>query len=159
QPLAGRVDGQARGAARRAHAAARASRATQTGGAHRPSRERAAPAQARRRRVAVPGAIVTGSRRLVGSEAGGHPVAEGFDVLGRENDMRARFFGLDASTASTSARLSERYPNEFRSLETDIRDADSVMRVFADNGPIELVIHTAAQPSHDWAASDPQTDF
>ena len=50
--------------------------------------------------------------------------------------------------------------DEFRSFEIDIRDAGAVERVFADCAPtIELVIHTAAQPSHDWAASNPQTDF
>jgi CDP-paratose 2-epimerase len=81
-------------------------------------------------------------------------------VVGLENDMRARFFGADASTAATSRALLDNYPDEFQALEIDIRDTDAVMRVFAENASaIELVIHTAAQPSHDWAASDPQTDF
>jgi CDP-paratose 2-epimerase len=81
-------------------------------------------------------------------------------VIGLENDMRARFFGPEASTRHVTERLQDRYPAEFRSFEVDIRDADAVMRVFADAAPsLELVIHTAAQPSHDWAASDPQTDF
>jgi CDP-paratose 2-epimerase len=74
--------------------------------------------------------------------------------------MRARFFGADASTARTTQTLTERYPREFSTLEIDIRDAEGVERVFAEHaGELELVIHTAAQPSHDWAASDPQTDF
>ena len=56
-------------------------------------------------------------------------------------------------------RLVRQFP-EFRSLDVDIRDTDAVERVFAEHGPqIELVVHTAAQPSHDWAASDPLTDF
>jgi CDP-paratose 2-epimerase len=89
-----------------------------------------------------------------------HFIGEGYDVIGIENDMRARFFGPEASTAPTNERLLERFPDGFRTLDTDIRDADAVMRVFADHaGGIDLVIHTAAQPSHDWAASDPQLDF
>jgi CDP-paratose 2-epimerase len=108
----------------------------------------------------MPIAIVTGSGGLVGAESVRHFVQGGYDVVGLENDMRARFFGSEASTARTSQALAERYPDEFRSLEIDIRDTDGVARVFAERaGQIELVIHTAAQPSHDWAASDPRTDF
>jgi CDP-paratose 2-epimerase len=108
----------------------------------------------------MPVAIVTGSGGLIGSESVRHFVQDGYDVIGLENDMRASFFGADASTARTTENLVESYPREFRSLEVDIRDAESVARIFAERaGDIELVIHTAAQPSHDWAASDPQTDF
>ena len=108
----------------------------------------------------MPVAIVTGSGGLIGSESVRHFVEAGYEVIGLENDMRARFFGADASTARTSEWLAGRYPAEFRSLEIDIRDADAVSRTFAERaGEIELVIHAAAQPSHDWAASDPQTDF
>ncbi len=74
--------------------------------------------------------------------------------------MRARFFGANASIAPITQALVERYPREFSSLEIDIRDGEGLERVFAEHaGELELVIHTAAQPSHDWAASDPQTDF
>jgi CDP-paratose 2-epimerase len=108
----------------------------------------------------MPVAIVTGSGGLVGSESVRHFVEDGYDVVGLENDMRAEFFGRDASTAPTTRALRERHPAEFRSLELDVRDADGVARVFAEHGDaIELVIHTAAQPSHDWAAKDPRTDF
>jgi len=108
----------------------------------------------------MPTVIVTGSGGLIGSESVSHFVEAGYEVVGLENDMRARFFGADASTAHTTAALSERYPDELRTLEIDIRDTEGVQRVFAEHaGEIELVIHTAAQPSHDWAASDPQTDF
>jgi CDP-paratose 2-epimerase len=104
-------------------------------------------------------AVVTGSGGLIGSESVAHFVEAGFDVIGIENDMRAEFFGPEASTHSVTERLVRRYP-EFRSLDLDIRDADGVERVFAEHGSnIELVIHTAAQPSHDWAASAPLTDF
>ena len=81
-------------------------------------------------------------------------------MVGLENDMRAVFFGVEASTAYTTEMLVQRYPDEFRSLAMDIRDGDGIARIFAEHADaIELVIHTAAQPSHDWAASDPQTDF
>src|SRR5712691_12388798 len=73
--------------------------------------------------------------------------------------MRAEFFGPAASTAWQTERLLKRYPS-FRSLDLEIRDADAVDRVFARHaGELELVVHTAAQPSHDWAASNPQLDF
>ena len=107
----------------------------------------------------MPTAIVTGSGGLIGSESVAYLVEAGYDVVGLENDMRARFFGPEASTAHVTARLVERYP-EFRSLEVDIRDAEGIMAVFAELAPaLELVVHTAAQPSHDWAAQDPQVDF
>ena len=107
----------------------------------------------------MPVAIVTGSGGLIGSEAVEHFVAEGFDVVGIENDMRARFFGPESSTSHVTERLVAEHP-EFRWENADIRDADAVERIFRQHaGEIELVVHTAAQPSHDWAASEPQTDF
>ncbi len=108
----------------------------------------------------MPTAIVTGSGGLVGSESVHRFVQAGYSVVGLENDMRARFFGADASTAHTTDALVRSYPDEFQSLAVDIRDAEGVRRVFAERaGEIELVVHAAAQPSHDWAASDPQLDF
>jgi CDP-paratose 2-epimerase len=107
----------------------------------------------------MPTAIVTGSGGLVGSESVRHFVEAGYDVIGLDNDMRAEFFGPDASTQRVTDALVERYP-EFHALDLDIRDADGVQRVFAEQAKqLSLVIHTAAQPSHDWAASDPPTDF
>jgi CDP-paratose 2-epimerase len=104
-------------------------------------------------------AVVTGSGGLIGSEAVRHLVEEGWEVVGLENDMRASFFGPEASTAHVTEDLVERHP-EFSSIDLDIRDAEGIDRVFAEHGAeIELVIHTAAQPSHDWAAREPQTDF
>jgi CDP-paratose 2-epimerase len=104
-------------------------------------------------------AVVSGSGGLVGSESVRHLVETGWDVIGLENDLRASFFGLDGSTAEVSRELVERYP-AFRWLEVDVRDADAVDRAFSsERGRVELVIHAAAQPSHDWAARDPQTDF
>jgi CDP-paratose 2-epimerase len=108
----------------------------------------------------MPTAIVTGSGGLVGSESVAHLVESGFRVVGIENDMRARFFGSDASTGSVSARLAAEYQDDFEPLDVDIRDSQAVRRAFAGvASDLELVIHAAAQPSHDWAASDPQADF
>jgi CDP-paratose 2-epimerase len=108
----------------------------------------------------VPLAIVTGSGGLVGSESVAHFVEQGFDVVGIENDMRAYFFGPSASTRPQTERLLDAYEGSFRSEAIEIRDADAVDRLFREHArDLELVVHTAAQPSHDWAASDPATDF
>jgi len=105
-------------------------------------------------------AIVTGSGGLIGSESVSHFVRSGYDVIGVENDMRAWFFGESASTAANTRRLEAEFSGSFRSLDVDIRDGSGIDALFAENAAdLELVIHTAAQPSHDWAASDPHTDF
>jgi CDP-paratose 2-epimerase len=105
-------------------------------------------------------ALVTGSGGLIGSESVRRFAQAGYDVIGVENDMRAWFFGEQASTARTTAQLQEEFGEAFRSVELDVRDRDAVDRLVVEHsGRLELVIHTAAQPSHDWAASDPLTDF
>jgi CDP-paratose 2-epimerase len=89
-----------------------------------------------------------------------HLIETGFDVIGIENDLRAWFFGPEASTAPQTERLLAAYPHNFESHEIEIRDHDAVEQLFHKNaGRLELVVHTAAQPSHDWAATDPRTDF
>jgi CDP-paratose 2-epimerase len=103
-------------------------------------------------------AIVTGSGGLVGSESAEHLLEAGFDVIGIENDMRARFFGPSASTSWQTERLLRKFPN-LRVLDLDIRDYESVEGAFRGLGKIELIVHAAAQPSHDWAASEPRVDF
>src|SRR4051812_16572996 len=115
-------------------------------------------ALAKDRELDVPGAIVTGSGGLVGSESVRALVEAGYDVVGIENDMRSRFFGPEASTSPVTEQLVDSYP-EFRLVEADIRDADAVNRAFASVAELALVIHAAAQPSHDWAAREPHTDF
>jgi CDP-paratose 2-epimerase len=108
----------------------------------------------------MPIAVVTGSGGLIGSEASRFFAAAGFDVVGIDNDMRAYFFGADASTNPTSQRLAADLGAAFRHLDLDIRDQPGIDRLFARLGAkIELVVHTAAQPSHDWAAREPHTDF
>jgi CDP-paratose 2-epimerase len=104
-------------------------------------------------------AIVTGSGGLIGSECVRLFAALGLEIVGLENDMRARFFGPEASTSQTTERLLQEVES-FRSEELDIRDDEGVNRLFSRHArDIELIVHTAAQPSHDWAASDPQADF
>lgn len=104
-------------------------------------------------------AIVTGSGGLIGSQSVSQLIENGWRVIGIENDMRSDFFGPESSTAPTSKSLIDRF-EDFEMVDLDIRDAEGVNRVFAGVGAgVDLVIHTAAQPSHDWAARDPQTDF
>lgn len=104
-------------------------------------------------------AIVTGSGGLIGSQSVIHLAESGWRVIGIDNDMRAVFFGPESSTAPTSTGLAERF-DEFEGIDLDIRDAEGVTKVFAEvSGGADLVIHAAAQPSHDWAAREPFTDF
>jgi CDP-paratose 2-epimerase len=107
----------------------------------------------------MPIAVVSGSGGLIGSEAVRYFAEAGFDVLGIENDMRAYFFGPEASTAHVTAALEEEL-DTFQSLDLDLRDAAGVEDVLARNArEIEVIVHAAAQPSHDWAATEPLTDF
>lgn len=104
-------------------------------------------------------AVITGSSGLIGSETARFIDAQGMEIVGIDNDMRSYFFGADASTAWNTAQL-EKSLKHFRHLPLDIRDQEAVFRLFADLGRnVSLVVHTAAQPSHDWAAREPFTDF
>jgi len=104
-------------------------------------------------------AIITGSAGLVGSESVAYFSALGMDVVGIDNDMRAYFFGEDASTSWNRDRLRAEVPR-YRHHEVDIRDSGAIAKIFARyRGDIALVVHTAAQPSHDWAATNPTMDF
>jgi CDP-paratose 2-epimerase len=103
-------------------------------------------------------AIVTGSAGLIGSETARALCASGVPVAGIDNDMRRTFFGDEASTAGVREEL-RAIPN-YRHVDADIRDLAALERLFAEYGTdVGLVVHTAAQPSHDWAARDPLLDF
>ena len=104
-------------------------------------------------------ALITGSAGLVGSESVCFFANKGFQVVGVDNDMRKVFFGEYASTAWNRDQLKEIVPN-YVHYSIDIRDQKAVESLFQRyNKDIKLIIHTAAQPSHDWAAKDPVTDF
>lgn len=103
--------------------------------------------------------LVTGSAGLIGSESVAF-FAKKFDlVIGIDNNLRSYFFGQTASTEWNKNRLEEKYSN-YKHFVADIRSEDNIGKIFAEYGKdIKLVIHTAAQPSHDWAAKEPLTDF
>lgn len=104
-------------------------------------------------------AIVTGSSGLVGSEAVAFLHGQGFEVVGVDSNLRAYFFGADGSTDWNAQALVERFPH-FRHVAIDIRDQAELTKLFAHYGTaVELVVHCASQPSHDWAAREPLTDF
>jgi CDP-paratose 2-epimerase len=103
--------------------------------------------------------LVTGSSGLIGSETCKRFHAEGFDIVGVDNDLRSYFFGKEASTAGTRAQLEATLPR-YRHVSLDIRDREGVEALVQKLGAsLALVVHTAAQPSHDWAAREPHTDF
>jgi len=103
--------------------------------------------------------IVTGSAGLVGSETVKFFCAEGYDVVGVDNDMRRELFGPESSTEWMRLLLEKEHRN-YRHYGLDIRDAEAMGALFREYGrEIALVVHTAAQPSHDWAAGDPMKDF
>ena len=105
-------------------------------------------------------AIITGSAGLIGSEAVAFFGRLGLDVVGIDNDMRREFFGEEASTSWNRARLESLFGAAYRHHALDIRDGEGVHKVMAAyGGDISLIVHTAAQPSHDWAVRDPLTDF
>src|ERR1700730_2892171 len=103
--------------------------------------------------------IVTGSAGLIGSETVKRFAKEGRRVVGIDNDMRAHFFGVEASTKKTRDELIKPV-RDYEHHNIDIRDAKAVGDLFKRHrGQIDAIVHTASQPSHDWAARDPQTDF
>jgi len=105
-------------------------------------------------------AVVTGSAGLIGSEASRHFAGLGMVVVGIDNDMRSQFFGPEASTRRQREQLRAELSPQYRHIDADIRNGEALDAVFAEYGKhISLVVHTAAQPSHDWAARDPHTDF
>jgi CDP-paratose 2-epimerase len=104
-------------------------------------------------------AIITGSAGLIGSEAVKFFHEQGYDVAGVDNNLREYFFGKDGSTLWNRDQLGQKFPR-YTHHDFDIRDEAAVDKLFARYGrDVAVVIHTAAQPSHDWAAKEPLTDF
>jgi len=104
-------------------------------------------------------AIITGSGGLVGSESSIFFHNKGFKVIGIDNDSRKYFFGLNASTKKRTDFLKKTYSN-FENENIDIRNYKKLEKIFKKyQKNIKIIIHAAAQPSHDWAAKEPFTDF
>lgn len=104
-------------------------------------------------------AIITGSTGLIGAEAVRFFAAKGLDVVGVDNDMRRVYFGEDASTRWQRRALEAGIPG-YVHVDADIRDEPAMGALFAKYGrDIAVIVHAAAQPSHDWAAREPMTDF
>ncbi|MCD6135078.1 MAG: NAD-dependent epimerase/dehydratase family protein [Candidatus Omnitrophica bacterium] len=101
--------------------------------------------------------LVTGSCGLIGSECVRFFSPKGFSVIGIDNNMRKEFFGEEASVEWNKKKLLEEVEN-YRHYDLDIRDSKNIEELFRQN-QFDLIIHTAAQPSHDWAANEPYTDF
>ena len=104
--------------------------------------------------------IITGSAGLIGSEAARYFADLGLQIVGIDNDMRKYFFGDEASTRWNRNQLQDELGNKYEHHELDIRDFGAIEKIFQKyRGDISLIVHTAAQPSHDWAANEPFTDF
>ncbi len=101
--------------------------------------------------------LITGSGGLVGSEAARFYLKRGRTVVGVDNDMRKYYFGEEASTEWNVKELAKEYPN-YERQEIDVRDFEKLKELFKEN-EFDLIVHAAAQPSHDWAAREPFVDF
>ncbi len=104
-------------------------------------------------------AFITGSSGLIGSQAAEFFTEKGYQIVGIDNDMRSYFFGEEASTSWNTRALKQKIDGYIHK-EVDIRDQDALEEIFKEySADIKIIIHTAAQPSHDWAAREPFTDF
>ena len=103
-------------------------------------------------------ALITGSAGLIGSEAAKFFASKGFEIVGIDNNMRSYFFGEEASTEWNRQKVEQALKKAYTHYNVDIRDNGAVAKIFKKHR-FDLIIHTAAQPSHDWAAKEPFTDF
>jgi CDP-paratose 2-epimerase len=104
-------------------------------------------------------AVVTGSAGLIGSQACDFFSKKGYKIVGIDNDMRSYFFGDSSSTKDSLESLKSNI-NDYEHYNVDIRNYQEINEIFSKySSDIDIVIHTAAQPSHDWAAKEPLTDF
>ncbi|MFH1589074.1 MAG: SDR family NAD(P)-dependent oxidoreductase [archaeon] len=102
--------------------------------------------------------LVTGAGGLIGFETVRFFLDKGAEVIGVDNNMRKYFFGEKGDTTANVKHL-ESISKHFKNMNIDIRNRDAIINLFKKEGPFDLVVHTAAQPSHDWAAREPFTDF
>ena len=103
-------------------------------------------------------ALITGSSGLVGSEASKFFAEKDFKIVGVDNDMRAYFFGKVASTQEIRKQLERNLKDRYVHYSIDVRDRQRTEKIFKKYS-FDVIIHAAAQPSHDWAAKEPLTDF
>jgi CDP-paratose 2-epimerase len=104
-------------------------------------------------------AIVTGSAGLIGSQTCDFLHRKGYKIVGIDNDMRRYFFGEEASTNNSRISLQKKL-NNYEHQNIDIRNFEELQKLFKRySKDIKIVVHTAAQPSHDWAIKEPITDF
>lgn len=103
-------------------------------------------------------ALITGSAGLIGSEAAKFFADKGFEIVGIDNNLRSYFFGDEASTDWNRKKVQDKLKKQYTHYNVDIRDNDEIAKIFKKH-KFDLIIHTAAQPSHDWAAKEPLTDF
>ena len=104
-------------------------------------------------------ALITGSCGLVGSEAALFFSKKGFDIVGIDNNSRKFFFGKDGDISWVRAKLKKKI-NRYTHFNTDIRSFDSLEKIFLRyRKTIKVIIHCAAQPSHDWAKNKAFIDF
>lgn len=102
--------------------------------------------------------LITGSAGLIGSESARFFAKKGFRVCGVDNNMREYFFGPDASTEWSRQKLENTLKKTYKHYSVDIRNKEELEKIFQET-TFDLIIHTAAQPSHDWAVKEPHTDF
>ena len=105
-------------------------------------------------------ALITGSCGLVGSESVDFFIKKKFYVLGLDNNLREFFFGKNGSTIWLKKKIKETYKKNYKHFNIDIRDYSKLEEIFKKyKTKIKVIIHSAAQPSHDWAATNPIIDF
>lgn len=105
-------------------------------------------------------ALITGSCGLVGSESVEFFIKKKFTVIGIDNDLRKFFFGKEASTKWIKSFLEKKYNKNYIHFNSDISKINDIEKIFKKyKHNIKVIIHSAAQPSHDWAASNPELDF
>jgi len=102
--------------------------------------------------------LISGSSGLIGSESTKFFANHGFEIHGIDNNMRKYFFGEDGNTLWIKKELQKNLKDKYTHYQVDIRDRAKLEKIFKKN-KFDLIIHTAAQPSHDWAAKEPLTDF
>jgi len=100
---------------------------------------------------------VTGSGGLIGSEACNFFLNKGYEVIGIDNNLRKYFFGEKGDTSANLHELEKL--NNFTNFSFDLRNREEVLKFMKEQAPFDLIIHTAAQPAHDWAVKEPFVDF